>query len=163
VYAIADRRASGGEDSASQAARLFRVGIRLLQVRDKEAADSELYASVERVAAEGERVRALVLVNDRVDVALVAGTGVHLGEEDLLRAAARGRRGPGGGIGVSTHDPDAARRAFAEPPVDYVAFGPVFDSPTKPGRRGVGIPELARVAEGKTRPLVAIGGITAET
>ena len=163
LYAITDRAASGGEDAGAIAERLFRVGVRLLQVRDKSAPDRELLASVERAAAAARRTGAFVLVNDRTDVALLAGTGVHLGEEDLPAADARRLLGPGSLIGVSTHDPEAARRAFADEAPDYVAFGPVFDSPTKSGRRGRGIAELARVAAEKTRPLVAIGGITVET
>ena len=163
VYAITDRRASGLDDHAAIASRLLRVGVGLLQVRDKEAADVELLASVERVAAAARPAGATVLVNDRPDVALVAGVGVHLGEEDLPASEARRLLGPALPIGVSTHDPVAARRAFGDPSVDYVAFGPVFESSTKPGRPGLGIAELSRVAADKTVPLVAIGGITAET
>jgi thiamine-phosphate diphosphorylase len=163
VYAITDRSASGVDDAGSIAERLFRVGVRLLQVRDKTAPDRELLASVERAAAAGRASHASVLVDDRTDVALIAGVGVHLGEDDLPAADARRLLGPGPMIGVSTHDFEAARRAFHDPAPDYVAFGPVFDSPTRTGRPARGIEELARVAAGKTRPLVAIGGITAET
>jgi shikimate kinase len=63
---------------------------------------------------------------------------------------------------VSTHDAAAARRAFADPAADYAAFGPVFASSTKPGRPPRGIDALAEVAREKTKPLVAVGGITEE-
>ena len=103
-----------------------------------------------------------VLVDDRIDVALLAGVGVHLGEDNLPAGIARDLLPPGAAVGVSTHDVDAARRAFADPSSDYVAFGPVFDSGTKPGRVARGIDALADVARAKTKPLVAIGGITGE-
>lgn len=104
----------------------------------------------------------MVLVNDRVDVARLAGVGVHLGDHDLPASVARRLLAGGAPVGVSTHDGAAARVAFADPAADYVAFGPVFASPTKPGHPPRGIEALAAVARGKTKPLVAVGGITAE-
>jgi shikimate kinase len=87
---------------------------------------------------------------------------VHLGEDDLPASAARAILPPESVVGVSTHDRDAALRAFADPSADYVAFGPIYASPTKGIRAAAGLDALARVAERKTKPLVAIGGITAE-
>ncbi|HEY1250496.1 MAG TPA: thiamine phosphate synthase [Thermoanaerobaculia bacterium] len=162
IYAITDRAAAGGASHAEIAERLFRVGVRCVQVREKEAADRDLLPQVEAVARAGRELGARVLVNDRVDVARLAAVGVHLGEDDLPPAAARVILPPDSVIGVSTHDLAAARRAFADPSADYVAFGPIFASPTKGVRPAAGLDALARVAEGKARPLVAIGGITAE-
>ena len=162
VYAITDRKVSGIEDHVEIARRLFSVGVSLLQVREKEMDDRELLGQVEAAARLGRERGAIVLVNDRVDVALLAGVGVHVGENDLPAAAARLLLPEGALIGVSTHDPEAARAAFADQAADYVAFGPVFESGTKPGRRPRGTEALALVARGKTRPLVAVGGITAE-
>ncbi|MFY9551090.1 MAG: shikimate kinase, partial [Thermoanaerobaculia bacterium] len=102
---------------------------------------------------------ALFFVNDRVDVARLSGGGVHLGEEDLPAAAARDVLGPERPIGVSAHDLEAARRAFADEAADYVAFGPVFESATKTVRPARGLEALARVSAEKTKPLVAVGGI----
>ena len=75
---------------------------------------------------------------------------------------ARSLLAAGAPVGISTHDLGAARAAFAAPSADYLAFGPVFASPTKPGRPPRGIGELAAVAREKTKPLVAVGGITEE-
>jgi len=161
IYAITDRASSGIDDHVEIARRLFRVGIRLLQVREKDWTDGRLLSAVESVAEVGRRYRATVLVNDRTDLARIAGVGVHLGEEDLPPAESRRILGDGAWIGVSTHDVAAASKAFAEGIADYVAFGPVFASPTKPGRSERGLEALSEVARGKTRPLVAIGGITA--
>lgn len=161
VYALTDR-ASGVSDPAVLARRLLEVGIRAIQLREKSLSDRDLLAAAEAIAPMARAAGAAFLVNDRVDVARIAGSGVHLGEEDLPAAEARRLLAPGALVGVSTHDLDAARRAFEDPAADYVAFGPVFDSATKAVRPGRGLAELARVAAAKTRPLVAIGGITVD-
>jgi thiamine-phosphate diphosphorylase len=162
IYAITDRNVSGISDHAVIAERLIRVGIRAIQVRDKEMGDRDLLSSVERVRSIAGAVRAVVLVNDRVDIARLASVGVHLGADDLPASDARRILGSEAILGVSTHDREAAARAFGEPSLDYVAFGPVFASRTKPGRTERGIDALAEVARGKTKPLVAIGGIGVE-
>ena len=163
IYAITDRAVSGVGSHVEMARRLFGVGVRLLQVREKEMGDRDLLAEVDEIEKVARKEKALLLVNDRVDVALVSGSGVHLGEEDLPAEVARRLLPEGALVGVSTHDLEAARRAFLEPGCDYVAFGPVFASGTKTGRSPRGVEELARVAAIKSKPLVAIGGITAET
>lgn len=92
---------------------------------------------------------------------MLAGVGVHLGEDDLPAGVARDLLPPGRPVGVSTHDREAARRAFADPSSDYVALGPVFESGSKPAAgQPRGIEALSEVAREKTKPLVAIGGIT---
>jgi thiamine-phosphate diphosphorylase len=163
IYAITDRAVSGIEDHVEIARRLFGVGIRLLQVREKEFPDRGLLAAVEAVGAMAHGNGAMLLVNDRVDVARLAGVGVHLGEEDLPAEIARRLLPQKSPVGVSTHDFDAAQGAFRDPDCDYVAFGPVFESGTKTGRTPRGTEALSQVAQIKTKPLVAIGGITADT
>lgn len=162
IYAIT----SGGARSAVEvdriADRLFAAGIRLLQVRERLLPDRVLLEAVEAAAARAAESGATVLVNDRVDVARVAGVGVHVGEDDLSPSFARSLLGESALVGVSTHDLAAARSAFADPASDYVAFGPVFESATKTGRDPRGIEALAAVAAEKTKPLVAVGGITAD-
>ncbi len=162
VYAITDRAASGLDDHAEIARRLFRVGIRCVQVREKTLPDRELLAAGDGVLSQARVCGARVFINDRVDVARLVGggAGVHLGEEDLPPQAARAILPAGAPIGLSTHDEEAAARAFRQETVDYVAFGPVFESPTKTIRSGRGLEMLKRVAARKTKPLVAIGGIT---
>lgn len=160
IYAITDRVAAGVPDVPEIASRLFSAGIRLLQVRESGLPDRDLLEAVEETRRRAEPHGAIVLVNDRVDVAAVVGVGVHLGEEDLPPSFARRLLPRGLPVGVSTHDIEAARRAFREAACDYVAFGPVFESPSKPGRAGRGVERLAEVAKEKTKPLVAIGGVT---
>lgn len=162
VYALTDRAASGVADPAALAERLFAVGVRALQLREKALPDRELLAAAEAIASLARASGAAFFVNDRVDVARIAGAGVHLGEDDLGAGQARGVLTPGALIGVSTHDAEAARRAFEDPAADYVAFGPVFESGTKTERPARGLAELSRIASLRTRPLVAIGGITVD-
>jgi thiamine-phosphate pyrophosphorylase len=101
-------------------------------------------------------------VNDRADVALAAGADVlHLGQGDLPVTVARQILGPGPLIGRSSHSPAQADAAAAEPGVDYFCAGPVWATPTKPGRQAAGIGLLAHVARAEpARPWFAIGGIS---
>ena len=163
IYAITDRKVSGVNDHVDIARRLFGVGIRLLQVREKEMADGDLLVEVEEISRLGRAGGAAVLVNDRVDLARLAGVGVHLGENDLPAPVARRLLQEGSLVGVSTHDLEAAATAFQDPDCDYVAFGPVFASGTKPGGAPRGTEALSRVARIKAKPLVAVGGITPDT
>ena len=100
-------------------------------------------------------------MNDRADVALAAGADVlHLGQDDLPVPVARRILGPGPLIGRSSHSPDQSGAAAAEPGVDYFCAGPLWTTPTKPGRPAPG-PPLLRFAASQPidRPWFAIGGI----
>jgi thiamine-phosphate pyrophosphorylase len=107
----------------------------------------------------------LVAVNDRADVAHAAAADVlHLGQRDLPPAAARALVGPDVIIGRSSHSTGQAAAAAAEPDSDYFCVGPVWPTPTKPGRPAAGLPAVAEVASGRpTRPWFAIGGIDEQT
>ena len=163
VYAITDRAAAGLDDHAAIVARLLSAGVRCVQVREKELADRDLLDALERSARLAREADALLFVNDRADLARVVGVGVHLGADDLPAREARRLLGPEAPLGVSTHSYAEAAAAFAAPEPDYVAFGPVFASATKTHLEPRGLEALARVAAGKTRPLVAVGGIGPET
>ncbi len=157
LYAIAD--ASFG-DCVRLAEALFAGGARLVQVRNKKAGAREFLSQVERILlfapSDGR-----VVVNDRVDVALLAGAaGVHLGQTDLPPAAARQILGPGRIIGFSTHNLEQAVEADSLP-VDYIAVGPVFETLTKDNPDPVvGVEKLAMICRAVKKPVVAIGGIT---
>jgi len=162
VYAITDRGVAGLSSHAEIARRLLEVGIRCVQLREKALPDRELLAEADAVAGLARSARSLALVNDRTDVALAAGLGVHLGGDDLPASAARSILPPGAMVGVSTHSAAAAARAMEDPAPDYVAFGPVFESGTKTIRRARGLDALAAASAGRRKPVVAIGGITPE-
>jgi thiamine-phosphate pyrophosphorylase len=104
-----------------------------------------------------------LIVNDRADVARLAGAaGVHVGQDDLPPVAARQIVGSEGIVGLSTHTAAEIEAAHSVP-VDYLAFGPIFATATKPDHELVVGCEGLRGARRRTqRPLVAIGGITPE-
>jgi thiamine-phosphate pyrophosphorylase len=161
LYPITDRRLAGGRSHAVIVRLLAEGGATLVQVREKEMSDRDLAAAVkECVAVSGVRI----IVNDRPDVALVAGAaGAHLGEDDLPAPVARAILGRRAVIGVSTHTVADAVGACAMG-VDYVALGPIFETASARVRRApLGVGAVAEAAAAMTRPLVAIGGITLAT
>ena len=112
----------------------------------------------------GKKAGAQIIVNDRADVARLAGAaGVHVGQGDLAPAAVRRLLGPDAVIGFSTHT-TAQLDAAVEQPIDYVAVGPIFGTASKDtGYDAVGlklVEEAARRARPRGLPVVAIGGIT---
>jgi thiamine-phosphate pyrophosphorylase len=137
--------------------RLARGGATMFQVREKRLPDARLAMEIRECVEIGG---ALVIVNDRPDLALAAGAaGVHLGADDLPVPEARELMGPGAIIGLSTNSAEAAVAA-CRLDLDYVALGPIFETSTKPGRGApLGVEAVAAAAPGMTRPLVAIGGI----
>ena len=159
LYAIAD--ASFG-DPIHLAEALFSGGARLVQVRNKKGSAGELLRQVERILSFAPH-DAQVVVNDRVDVALIAGAaGVHLGQADLPPAAARQIFGVDRIVGFSTHNLQQALEA-AKQPVDYIAVGPIFATATKENPDPVaGLERLAAICKALRKPVVAIGGIKLE-
>jgi thiamine-phosphate pyrophosphorylase len=159
LYGIAD--ASFG-DPVRLASALFDGGVRLIQVRNKNGSSREFLHQVEailRSAPAGARV----IVNDRADIARIAGaSGVHLGQHDLPCTAARAILGAEATIGISTHSLDQAVRAAAQP-ADYIAVGPIFATTTKVNPDPVlGLEKLKEICTRVGKPVVAIGGITLE-
>jgi thiamine-phosphate pyrophosphorylase len=163
LYAIVDPL-DGERAPAALAALLLAGGARLLQLRLKPACSRDLLAAAERIRPLAHAAGALFLVNDRPDVArAVEADGVHLGQDDLPVAAARRVLGPGRMIGVSTHDVDEARAA-ASAGADYVAVGPIYATTSKEHPLPPQGLELIRAVRAAVPcPIVAIGGITAET
>jgi thiamine-phosphate pyrophosphorylase len=146
-------------------------GARLLQIRAKTLGAGELLEVCEEVASEAAAFGATLIVNDRADVArLVAGVGVHVGQDDLPPALARRVVGPNAIVGFSTHTTDQVDAALREP-VSYLAVGPVFGTRTKEtGYEAVGLELVGYAARaaagaagtrgGRALPVVAIGAIT---
>lgn len=144
-------------------AAALRGGARLVQVRAKDLPARAFLALAREGVAAARAEGGLLVVNDRPDVAFLAGAdGVHVGQEDLSPRDARRLSAAGAIVGLSTHD-DRQVEAAAGEPLDYLAIGPVFGTRTKPDARPVVGLEGVRSARARTRlPLVAIGGITAE-
>ena len=134
-------------------------GVDIVQLRDKQLADDELVSVAHATRALCEVLGLLLIVNDRPFVATEAGAdGVHVGQDDAPVADVRELVGEEMLVGLSTHAPrdiDATDPAL----VDYIGVGPVHETPTKPGRPGVG-PELVRYAASHAPvPFFAIGGL----
>lgn len=144
-------------------AAAVRGGGRLVQIRAKALADGAFMALALEAAAAARAEGGLLLVNDRPDLALMAGAGgVHLGQDDLRPREARSVLPPGALVGLSTHDTGQVEAANDEP-VDYVAIGPVFATRTKADPRpAIGLEGVKRARALTRLPLVAIGGITAD-
>jgi thiamine-phosphate pyrophosphorylase len=167
LYAIvdADVATSAGWRVPDLADAYLQAGVRMLQVRAKQASARDVLAWTEAIARlAGE---AWVIVNDRVDIALVAGTRhVHLGQDDLPVDDARTLLGSQAVIGLSTHTQAQLDEACREP-LDYIAVGPVFGTQTKAtGYEAVGLAGVRQAhaaAHAVGLPVVAIGGITLDT
>jgi thiamine-phosphate pyrophosphorylase len=163
LYAIVDPLDTG-RTPQDLAAALLAGGARLLQLRLKGAGSGELLAAARALRTLTARAGALLLVNDRPDVARAANAdGVHLGQDDLPVAAARAVLGPDALVGVSTNAVEEARAA-AGAGADYLGVGPVFPTTTKLGAlpaRGLDLVRAVRATV--SLPLVGIGGITPDT
>ena len=159
LYTFAD--ASFG-DPVRLAEALLNAGARIIQVRNKRGSVRELLEQVERILSftlDGVEI----IVNDRVDVALISGAGgVHLGQDDVPPVEARRILGLDRMIGFSTHNLEQAMRA-EKLPVDYVAVGPIFLTATKEKPDAVvGLENLSAICQAIRKPVVAIGGIKLE-
>ena len=170
LHAIVDvdvaRRA--GWTALDLAAAYLNGGARLVQVRAKSVSGAAFLDLASRIGRIAHAAGALVIVNDRADIArLSASDGVHVGQDDLAPSAARGLLGPHAVIGLSTHTETQIDAAISEP-VTYIAVGPVFGTSTKAtGYEAVGLDRVRYAARhlrgAPTTPLpglVAIGGIT---
>ena len=176
LYLCTDARRDRGdfEDFVDAA---FAGGVDIIQLRDKSLEAAEELELLEVLHAAAQRHGRLWAVNDRADIASLSGAPVfHIGQKDISLDAARGFLGKDAVIGLSTHSPKQVDAAIAAAPsrkgLDYFCVGPVWATPTKPGRAAVGL-DLVRYAaqaigradaEGTGKvdgvmPWFAIGGI----
>ena len=167
LYAIVDAgvAARAGWTSPDLARACLDGGARLLQLRASGVDPATQLGWCREIVRLAAPLGARVIVNDRCDLALMAGAdGVHLGQRDLPIEAARRLLGTTALIGVSTHDAQQVDAAVRQR-VSYVAIGPVYDTRTKDtGHAAVGLEAVHRTRKVVgTRPVVAIGGITLAT
>jgi len=147
--------------ASSVLAPALRGGVDIVQLRDKEASDRELLLAAAGFRAACDEAGALFILNDRPALAgPAAADGVHVGQDDGDLAAVRDAVGPELLIGVSTHTPAQVEAGLASG-ADYLGVGPVFATPTKPGRPAVGEALVRYAAERADRPFFAIGGLDA--
>ena len=135
-------------------------GVDVVQLRIKDGSDDAVLGAAERFSRVCERHGALFILNDRPDLVHAAGAdGVHVGQDDMPAVKARAIVGEEHLVGLSTHSPAQVDAAVG---VDYIGVGPVYETPTKPGRPAVGTALVRYAASHAGAPFFAIGGVTAE-
>ncbi len=160
-YAMVDP--AGGHEPVALARILLDAGARVMQLRLKSASSRDLLAAARAIAPMCRERGAILIVDDRADIAMLAGAdGVHLGQEDLPLEPARLLVGRDMIIGISTHSVEqavAAERGGA----DYIGFGPLYPGGLRNNVAGKGLAMLREVRAAVRIPIVAIGGITETT
>ena len=150
-------------DPLALLAALLEGGATFLQLRDKQPSSGARLTLADAAVALTRRAGARLIVNDRADLARLAGAdGVHVGQEDLPVEDARRIAGAGAIVGVSTHD-EAQIAAAARTSATYIAVGPIYGTSSKDtGYTARGLRLVRHAAASTGRPVVAIGGITLE-
>ena len=157
LYFVCDARPQTDLESLLRAA--LTGGADIVQLREKELGRAE----IERAAGVFRRIAdtfsALFIVNDDPELARICDAdGVHVGQDDVGAEQARELLGPDAIVGLSTHSEEEIA-ASAERSVDYISVGPIWETPTKEGRPGVGLELITHAAEHAPHPFFAIGGI----
>lgn len=160
LYVCTDARSERG-DFAEFITAAYAGGVDIIQLRDKNidaAHELELLGVLREVAAKFGKPFS---VNDRADLAMLSGAPVfHVGQTDLPLPSVRSLLGHEVVLGLSSHDPGQITAAAANPDTDYFCVGPLWATPTKPGRAAVGLEMVEHAASLKTtKPWFAIGGI----
>jgi len=163
LYLVTDRSKFSSVDEFLDAiGASLKGGVQIVQLREKTATAKEFIELGRKVKELCALYDALFIINDRVDVAHIIGAdGVHLGQEDIDINSARHILGKDAIIGISTHAPEQAEKAVISG-ADYIGVGPVFETPTKPGRKSVGLEYVEWVSKNVNIPWFAIGGINTE-
>lgn len=162
LYGILDLGYVGADKVAEVAKALIEGGIDILQLRGKRQSVAELTELA--AALHGITLRAGVpfIINDHVEIAQqVPVEGVHVGQDDQSVASVRETLGRKVMVGKSTHSPVQAKAAHAEG-ADYIGFGPIFATPTKPDYQPIGLEDIRQVHADVTLPVFCIGGIKLE-
>jgi thiamine-phosphate pyrophosphorylase len=160
VYLVTDRRIAAGGDLAGTVGKALDGGVRAVQLREKGLSGKELFHLAKRLRAITADFGAILIVNDRADVAKAVGAdGVHLGVNSIPPRDARRLLGPDALIGCSTHN-IGELRAAEEGGADFVTFGPVYGTPSKAAYGPpLGIDALADACMKSRIPVFAIGGV----
>lgn len=159
---VSNRRTVGERSLVALIGEAARAGVDLIQIRERDLDDRALLTLTRAAVAAVAGTPARVIVNDRTDVALAAGAaGVHLRADSIPAGRVRAMAGPDFLVGRSVHHEDEAADADAEGACDYLIFGTVFPSSSKPpGHQAAGLAALSRVCARVAAPVLAIGGIS---
>jgi thiamine-phosphate pyrophosphorylase len=169
LYGILDLGYVAAAELERVTGQLLEGGVDALQLRAKGADEAQIEALAARLVPLTESAGVPLIINDFPQlVPSIGAHGAHVGQDDYSVADARWRAGralagevPPPLIGKSTHSPAQAVAAEAEG-ADYLGFGPLFATPTKPGRPAIGLDEIRRVHEAVRIPIFCIGGIKRE-
>jgi thiamine-phosphate pyrophosphorylase len=149
----------GGRDPEALLHAALRGGVDIVQLREKELGREEIERSAQTFRRLCDNYSALFIVNDDPWLAQACDAdGVHVGQDDTPAAQAREALGPEAIVGLSTHSEEQLA-ASADAAVDYVSVGPIWETPTKEGRPGVGLGLVEHAAANAPHPFFAIGGI----
>ncbi|PKL37652.1 MAG: thiamine phosphate synthase [Spirochaetae bacterium HGW-Spirochaetae-1] len=162
LYAILDSAFVEKSRLEETCLRLIKGGAAVIQLRMKNEPRREIYSAAGNLCRLCHEQGRLFIVNDYPDIAeAVDADGIHLGQDDIPLAVARGILAADRIIGISTHSVEQAIAAAAEGP-DYIAIGPIFDTSSKNGDliRGIGTAVIGKIRDAVDIPLVCIGGIT---
>ena len=159
LYGILDLGYVDSSEIAGVAEQMIDGGVDLIQLRAKARPSREIATMATTLHNIAMRRGVPVVINDHPEIARVVGAeGVHLGQDDLPIAEAREIAGPDCLVGKSTHSVDQAICAFYEG-ADYIGFGPIFATPTKPDYAPIGLEEIRNVHDAVRIPIFCIGGI----
>jgi thiamine-phosphate pyrophosphorylase len=160
LYFVCDAQPRGGELEPLLRAALG-GGVDIVQLREKDLPRREIELAALTFRRLCDTYSALFIVNDDPELARACDAdGVHVGQDDTPVMGAREILGPDAIVGLSTHSEEQVA-ASAEAPVDYISVGPVWETPTKEGRPGVGLELVSHAAQAAPHPFFAIGGIDA--
>jgi len=158
LYFVCEAR-PGGHDPEALLQAALNGGVDIVQLREKALGRDEVERSARTFRRLCDTYSALFIVNDDPYLARTCNAdGVHVGQDDVAAAEARELLGPEAIVGLSTHS-EQQLAASAEQPVDYVSVGPVWETPTKEGRPGVGLGLVEHAAANAPHPFFAIGGV----
>jgi len=159
LYFVCEARPQSDLEALLRAA--LTGGADIVQLREKELGRAEIERAAETFRRVADTFSALFIVNDDPDLARSCDAdGVHVGQDDVSAEQARELLGPDAIVGLSTHSEEQIA-ASAGRPVDYISVGPIWETPTKAGRPGVGIELIEHAAANAPHPFFAIGGIDA--
>lgn len=165
LYGIADMEYTAEHQLIPVTEKLLAGGLGILQLRAKNHDPEHIARMGSRLAPLCREYGCLFIINDYPEIALSTGAdGVHLGQDDGDLASVRAMLGTDAIIGRSTHSPEQALGAFREQ-ADYIGFGPLFPTDTKPGRPAIGLEDIAGVRRQLPEefPVFCIGGINGNT
>ena len=163
LYGILDTGYVAPKNMAAMAEQLLKGEIKILQLRAKKSSEAEIIAMAQQILLVVRAAGGIFLINDHPHlVPIIGADGAHIGQDDMTVAEARRLAGEKAIIGLSTHSLEQVERALSQQP-DYIGFGPLFATPTKPDYKPIGLDDIPKAQAMVPFPIFCIGGITAKT